>query len=213
MGPRGPQPFSSIDPPVVTRAGKDLDAAKRRLRDEMCSRRRSVQPNDALRAAELAVGALLDLESVKRAGRIGVYAALHDEMPTRVLFDAVVALGAVALFPRTQANRPLDFCVVEHWQELSWGSYGILEPARSKRAEDFDSDDLVIVPGVAFDASGNRLGRGKGYYDRTFPPESATSPILIGYGYEFQVVERVPHGERDRRLNAIVTEHAVRHCQ
>jgi len=179
----------------------------------MGRRRRLVAPSEASRAAELAVGRLLALESVKRAGRIGMYAALPDEMPTRVLFDAVVALGAVALFPRTRADRPLDFCVVERWEELCSGTYGVLEPAASCRAERFDAGDLVVVPGVAFDAFGNRLGRGKAYYDRTFPPDSAASPVLIGYGYEFQVLERVPHGDRDRRLDAIVTECEVRCCR
>ena len=103
--------------------------------------------------------------------------------------------------------------MVERWQELTSGAFGVLEPAAASRAEGFGSADLVVVPGVAFDASGNRLGRGKAYYDRTFPPGSATSPVLIGYGYEFQLVDRVPHTERDRRLDAIVTECSVRHCQ
>ncbi|MGE4605825.1 MAG: 5-formyltetrahydrofolate cyclo-ligase [Myxococcota bacterium] len=212
MGPRGPRPSFSIDSPL-TRVGKDLSATKRRLRDEMGLRRRLVKPSDASRAAELAARALVGLDSVKRAGRIGMYAALPDEMPTRVLFDAVVALGTVALFPRTRTDGSLEFCVVDRWEELSSGAYGVLEPAPARRAEGFDSDDLVVVPGVAFDASGNRLGRGKAYYDRTFPPDSASSPVLIGYGYEFQVLDRVPHGNRDRRLDAIVTERAVRRCQ
>jgi 5-formyltetrahydrofolate cyclo-ligase len=172
-----------------------------------------VTPSDASQAAALAVRAVMGLESAKRARRIALFAARPDEIPTRGLFDAIVALGAVALFPRTRVDRPLDFCVVEHWRELSAGTYGILEPAPTERVESFDSSDLVIVPGLAFDASGNRLGRGRAYYDRTFPPDSATSPILIGYGYEFQVVGRVPHGDCDRRLDAIVTERTVRHCR
>lgn len=192
---------------------KDLDEAKRRLRDAMRNRLRSVEPSDASRAGGRAVRALMGLESTQRAQRIGMYAARPDEMPTRGLFDAIVAFGAVAMFPRTRPDHPLEFCIVERWQELSSGALGILEPAPTRRAEGFDSNDLVVVPGLAFDVSGNRLGRGKAYYDRTFPPDSATSPILIGYGYEFQVLERVPHGDRDRRLDAIVTECEVRCCR
>lgn len=197
----------------MIRVDENLDATKRQLRDEMGRRRRLVDPSEASRAAERAVRRLLALESVKRAGRIGMYAAMADEMPTRGLFDAVVALGVEILFPRTRADRPLDFCVVERWEELCSGTYGVLEPAAACRAERLGGGDLVVVPGVAFDALGNRLGRGKAYYDRTFPPHSAASPILIGYGYEFQVLERVPHGDRDRRLDAIVTECEVRCCR
>ena len=66
--------------------------------------------------------------------------------------------------------------------------------------------DAVVVPGLAFDATGSRLGRGRGYYDRRFPVGSQGAPCLVGFGYDFQVVERVPVDESDRRLDAIVTE-------
>ncbi len=213
MDPRDPRPSSSIDPRVTGSDDESLAASKRRLRGEMERLRRSVTPREASRASAVAVGALMGLECVANAARIAMYAALPDEMPTRALFDAVVSLGRPVLFPRTQTNRPLEFSVVDRWEELCVGTYGVLEPQGSRRIETFGTRDLVVVPGVAFDDSGNRLGRGKAYYDRTFPPDSATSPVLIGYGYEFQVVDHVPHAAHDRRLDAIVTEHTVRHCR
>ena len=69
---------------------------------------------------------------------------------------------------------------------------------------------FAILPGVAFDAAGHRLGRGGGHYDRTFPPGAPDPPLLIGVGYEFQVLASVPHGPQDRRLDGIITERAVR---
>ena len=70
----------------------------------------------------------------------------------------------------------------------------------------------MVVPGLAFDSKGNRLGHGKGYYDRAFANGAGESPVLVGFGYEFQVVDEVPHGEMDRRMDAIVTERAIREC-
>ena len=70
--------------------------------------------------------------------------------------------------------------------------------------------DVVIAPGVAFDAEGWRLGWGGGHYDRAFPPEAAEAPLLFGLAFELQVVESVPHGSRDRRMDAIVTERGIR---
>ena len=64
---------------------------------------------------------------------------------------------------------------------------------------------VVLVPGLAFDRSGNRLGRGGGDYDATFPP-GEVAPRLVGVAWEFQLVTDVPHGSHDRRVDAIVTE-------
>jgi len=64
---------------------------------------------------------------------------------------------------------------------------------------------VVLLPGVAFDAQGNRLGRGGGHYDATFPV-GEPGPLLIGLAWSFQLIPAVPHGSRDRRVDAIVTE-------
>ena len=88
----------------------------------------------------------------------------------------------------------------------------MLEPSVDAPVTPLEAGDLVVVPGLAFDSEGNRLGHGKGYYDRAFASGTGESPMLVGFGYEFQVVDDVPHGERDRRMDAIVTERAVRDC-
>jgi 5-formyltetrahydrofolate cyclo-ligase len=67
----------------------------------------------------------------------------------------------------------------------------------------------VLVPGVAFDRAGGRLGRGAGYYDRAFPVSAPSAPLLIGVAYEIQRVDRLPLVETDRRMDAVVTERAL----
>ena len=154
----------------------------------------------------------MDLELLKRAKRIALYAALPYELPTRPLFDAVVEKMGAALLPRTADPLGLEFFAVECWEELRPGTFGVLEPQNDGTAVRLMPGDLVVVPGVAFDEDGYRLGHGKGYYDRAFAAELGDAPTLVGFGYEFQIVDAVPHDHRDRQMDAIVTDRKVRDC-
>jgi 5-formyltetrahydrofolate cyclo-ligase len=72
------------------------------------------------------------------------------------------------------------------------------------------SEDLVVVPGLGFDAAGWRLGQGGGHYDRTFPAElREAGPRLVGFAFDVQLVPRVPHDSHDRMMDAIVTERRI----
>jgi len=185
---------------------------KRRLRRQMSQLRNDVTGADAARAAEAAARFLLDLELVGRAKRIALYAALPYELPTRPLFDAVVERAGAAFLPRTAEPLGLEFFAVERWDELLPGTFGVLEPRNDGPAVRLAPGDLVVVPGVAFDEGGYRLGHGKGYYDRAFAAELGDAPTLVGYAYEFQIVDAVPHDHRDRKMDAIVTDQRVRDC-
>jgi 5-formyltetrahydrofolate cyclo-ligase len=189
-----------------------ITESKRRLRRQMSLLRNDVTAADSERAGELAARALIDLDLAKRAERIALYAALPYEIPTRLLFDAVIEKTGAALLPRTTDPIGLEFFPVERWEDLRPGAFGVLEPQPDRTAVRLRPDDLVVVPGVAFDPAGYRLGHGKGYYDRAFAAELGDSPTLVGFGYEFQIVEAVPHDQRDRQMDAIVTDQKVRDC-
>jgi len=189
-----------------------ITESKRRLRQQMSRLRNAVSPEQAARAAEAATAALVGLECVARAKRVALYAALPYELPTRRLFDAVVERFGAAILPLTVKPTGLEFYSVERWEDLCPGGFDVLEPRNDGPAVRLTANDLVVVPGVAFDAAGYRLGQGKGYYDRAFAAERGDSPTLVGFGYEFQVVDAVPHDERDRRMDAIVTDQKIRDC-
>jgi 5-formyltetrahydrofolate cyclo-ligase len=186
--------------------------SKRLLRRQMAQLRNDVTAVDAARAGELASNALIELDRVERAGRIALYAALPYELPTRHLFDVVIEKCGAALLPRTVDPLGLEFFAVERWEALRPGAFGVLEPPADGAAVRLGPGDVVVVPGVAFDPDGYRLGHGKGYYDRAFAAELGDSPTLVGFGYEFQIVDAVPHDERDRQMDAIVTDQKVRLC-
>jgi len=184
----------------------DLAAEKRRLRRSIAQGRRAVAADEAARVAEQIASRLLAEVVVRRARRIALYAALPDEVPSRPLFDALTTLHKTLLLPRVLRENELAFAVVTDWSALRPGRYGVLEPPVLAVTIEPEEGDLVLVPGVAFDRAGNRLGRGKGCYDRAFPSGAARPPLLMGVAYDLQVVDAVPHAARDRRMDAVVTQ-------
>ena len=184
----------------------DLAAEKRRLRRSIAQGRRAVAADEAARVAEQIASRLLAEVVVRRARRIALYAALPDEVPSRPLFDALTTLHKTLLLPRVLRENELAFAVVTDWSALRPGRYGVPEPPALAVTIEPEEGDLVLVPGVAFDRAGNRLGRGKGCYDRAFPSGAARPPLLMGVAYDLQVVDAVPHAARDRRMDAVVTQ-------
>jgi len=184
-----------------------LDEAKRRLRRQVAARRRAVTPEEARRAARAVAARLAGIPPFAAAERVGLYAGLADELPTRPLFDLVCARGKTALLPRCLPEARLEFVPLARWEALVPGRHGVPEPVGAASA--LGPRDLVVVPGVAFDRGGHRLGRGQAYYDRTFPPGRAGVPRLVGVGYAFQVVDAVPAAAHDRSVDGVVTDEGV----
>ena len=197
---------------MVRAMSSRLMESKHRLRQGMSRLRGDVSAEESARAGQAAARALIDLELMRRAVRIALYAALPYELPTRLVFDAVVEQTGAALLPRTTDPLGLEFFAVERWEDLRPGAFGVLEPSEEGTPVRLLPGDLVVVPGVAFDEDGYRLGHGKGYYDRAFAAELGDAPTLVGFGYEFQIVDAVPHDHRDRQMDAIVTDRKVRDC-
>ena len=139
------------------------------------------------------------------AGRVGLFAATRGEPATRPIVEAAIRSGRETLLPRCKDAGHLEFAPVHAWDELEAGRYGLLEPiSESSRAPGRDGD-LVLVPGLAFDRRGGRLGRGGGYYDRCFEGLQRGSPWLLGLGFSFQLVDEVPLEVHDRRLDGWLT--------
>ena len=187
-----------------------LAERKRILRSTMAAKRRAVPDDVAEAAGRMVAAQLATAPEIEAAECVGLYAALPGELPTRALFESLRRRGRACVFPRVQGRRALVFHRIDAWEELRPGRIGILEPVASAPVRVPGPGDLVLVPGVAFDPQGQRLGQGLGCYDAAFPPGASSPPLLFGVAYEFQVVESVPHGSRDRRVDAIVTERTIR---
>ena len=120
------------------------------------------------------------------------------------------ALGAgkQLVYPRVDGET-LVFEEVNDLSRLAPGAFGVLEP-RGGRAVAVDRIDVLLVPGVAFDRSGHRLGYGKGFYDRAIA-KCSDNTVRVGFAYDFQVVDALPVGEHDQPVAALMTESRTLH--
>jgi 5-formyltetrahydrofolate cyclo-ligase len=140
--------------------------------------------------------------------RLVAYAALADELPLGPTVERAAAAGKRLLWPRVTGSGRMAFGAVDRIESLVEGRYGVREPPASVPPEALGPDVLVLVPGVAFDACGGRLGRGKGLWDRALA--EAHGAVVFGVGYELQVIERVPREAHDRLVDGLVTETGIR---
>jgi len=137
---------------------------------------------------------------------VGGYHALPEEADPALLLARLVETGCAIAFPRvTGKGQPLEFHHVPDGEVLAPGSFGIPEPLESwPRAV----PDVLLVPLLAFDAGGHRLGYGGGFYDRTL---ALLKVPAIGIAYAGQEISSIPFGPHDRTLNMVLTEQGIRH--
>jgi 5-formyltetrahydrofolate cyclo-ligase len=144
----------------------------------------------------------------REASTVALFSTLKGEVDTAPLIQLARSDGKRMLFPRTVPGFSLEFACVEDAGRLRQGRYGVLEPPSGCATQALTSDVVVFVPGLAFDRGGGRLGRGAGYYDRTFAATKSNRgrPQLIGVGFAIQIVESVPVTSVDVRMDRIVTD-------
>ena len=163
-------------------------------------------------AAELSArvqSTFLDADFYRDSRAIVLYSALGNEVSTDLIADSAVAAGRAIFYPRLdRASRTLALCKVPSRSGLVPGAYGILEPETPSIDIASLPSSIVVVPGVAFTLDGERIGRGGGHYDRMLA-ELPQHAIRVGLAYSFQLLDRVPQSEFDRRLNFVVTETAI----
>ena len=132
---------------------------------------------------------------------------LPDEVDVRPLIDRLVAEGRTVVLPKVTGDKTMELRRYTSQADLSEGAFHILEPV-GEPFVDYEQIDVALVPGVAFDAAGHRLGRGRGYYDRFLaehlaPRPSPLAPRLIGVCFPFQRVAVVPVDAHDVVLDQI----------
>ena len=143
------------------------------------------------------------------AACVALFASLPDEVSTRPLFDASREDGKRCLLPRVIEMGELEFAEVARWEDLRRGRYDVPEPPAGSIPASLSDASVVVVPGVAFDGSGGRLGRGAGYYDRALSGLDRAGCLVIGVGLARQRVDEVPRGDFDQIVDVVVTEREV----
>ena len=136
------------------------------------------------------------------------YWPLPDEVDIRPLIDQLVAEGKTVVLPKVTGDETMELRRYTSRADLQEGAFHIMEPI-GEVFEDYSKIDVALIPGMAFDAAGHRLGRGKGYYDRFLsshlsPLTSHLSPLKIGVCYPFQRVAEVPSEAHDVLMDEVI---------
>ena len=140
---------------------------------------------------------------------IALYRALPGELDLHPLEAFLKAEGAILSYPRVLENGDLEFLEVpdphslDHWKT---GPYGISEPHPELQKTDPKSFKIVVVPGVAFGRSGERVGRGKGYYDRFLPQTAELGALRVALAFDFQIFPSLEQKHWDQPVHWIMTE-------
>lgn len=192
---------------VETENSESVEEAKKRLRAYM-KERRGENENRDVKEYLLVENLCRALESLakKRTGAgtertAFVYCSFSSEAPTDNLVETLSEKGWRVYCPRLENG---EMVAVECGEDFALSPLGIREPC----GEVFGEDTAVaVIPMLAVDESGNRLGYGGGYYDRYLKKHPKT--VRIAYGFDFQLLKRVPHDERDERMDVIVTDKRV----
>lgn len=149
--------------------------------------------------------------SLKKSHNISVfliYVSFRDEVDTKELIEYLLSSGGKVAVPRCYENGRMEFFVISSLENLRTSAYGILEPEDDERfrVTDFE-DSLCIVPGLAFDSSGMRIGYGGGYYDRFL--EKHENMISVGFCYDSLIEKSVLTEKHDRKVDYIITEKGI----
>jgi 5-formyltetrahydrofolate cyclo-ligase len=192
---------------------------KRAIRRAMAARREELTAEQRTQMAQSGTELLLDLPEITAARVVAAFVSTRSEIDTSRAIDGLRRRGVTVVLPRVSAELlppRLRFHKVEGPSELVFGIFGLLEPGPGCPEIAPHEIDVFMVPGLAFDARGGRVGYGGGYYDelmayvRAHPDGPAG--FFVGFGYDFQLTESCPTGEWDVPIDCVVTDARVVRC-
>jgi 5-formyltetrahydrofolate cyclo-ligase len=178
----------------------ELRSRKNALRRQLLTERAEMTAPERSMAGRSLRDALLSLPEAQMAGTVAAYISVGTEPETRGLVYALWKRGTYVLLPLLLSDNDLDWASYEGPDSLSAGPRGLLQPTEPPRGPAaVTRADLVIVPALAVDRGGHRLGRGGGSYDRALARVGAAVPT-IALIYDGELLDKVPAGRRDQRV-------------
>ena len=179
-----------------------VQLTKAQIRSKIFLKLKTQKEEDRLRKSRLIENKLLKSSFFKKAKIVMFYISFGAEVDTREMIKQAKKLGKLIAVPVCGLRNTIRPCMWDDRQRLEKGRYGISEPMQ-KQFCDIEALDLVIVPGVAFDRRGNRLGRGKGYYDRFLDRLPKDTPS-IGLAFDFQILPNLPATPTDVSVRRVI---------
>lgn len=177
---------------------------KKELRKEIIKKRDEIDYIEKAIKDKKIIEKLKDTKEYKEAKGMLIYIGFGSEINTKILIEDALKDEKEVYVPKV-IKKDMVFIRINNLENLVTSSYGILEPIGDKSNFNVDNLGLIIMPGLAFDKQGNRLGYGGGYYDK-FLSSNKIDAKKIALAYDFQVLDKVPSEKHDIIVDSIITE-------
>jgi 5-formyltetrahydrofolate cyclo-ligase len=196
--------------PLPDLATLDPKSEKARLRKQMRAARRQLGPQAQAQASNALLSHALATSLFASGHRVAAYWAAGGELSLKPLLALLLARGVFVYLPRVVGDGEMHFFRFHGENFLALSQHGIFSPIVDAAGPITAHDiDVMLLPLLAFDPRGARLGQGGGYYDRYLQGISANKPLRVGVGFHFQALAQVPHATLDERLHAAITDQGV----
>ncbi len=172
------------------------------LRQDAREKRQSLSPDSYATKSRIIRGKLEGLLQFISAKKIMAYVSTKEEVNTHDLIKDCIQKGQTICLPKVDGNE-IKIIQVSSWEQLESGAFNILEPTSDDEAINPEDLDLIIVPGIAFDRRGHRLGFGRGFYDRIL---KKTTAYKVGLAFHEQIIDEIPNEEHDVPMDLIITD-------
>ena len=176
--------------------------SKQTIRQRLLIQRQQLDASSCARQSATVQEHVLTSTVYAEAVLLALYAPIRNEVQTQRILSAALLAGKRVCYPRLENGR-IVFVEVSGQHDLQPGKFGVPEP-QGKIAVSPEELDLILVPGVAFDCKGGRIGYGSGYYDRILAV--CANARFFGLAYTFQLIEKIPEEKHDIRLDFLATE-------
>jgi 5-formyltetrahydrofolate cyclo-ligase len=185
---------------------------KESIRSSMVKKRSHMNFSEVIEKSRRIKARLFDMEEFKEAKTVLFYVSYDNEVSTHEMIKESLKMKKQIIVPKVDVTSHTILCsTLLQWDDLLTCAYNILEPRQECVNEvSPETVDLMILPGVAFDPQGNRIGHGKGYFDRLL--EKKTHAAHLGLAFEFQMVTMIPSEKHDRKVDKIITEDRIIVC-
>lgn len=180
---------------------------KKIIRKEMIKKRMQLTRTELIEKSQLITEHLIGLNLLKENMNVFLYMDFRNEVMTQFILAYLKEINAHIILPKTHINdHSMTLHHIQDMEKLQLTKYGILEPTNETEI-DVSQIDLILIPGVAFDKNGYRLGYGGGFYDRLLP-HFKEKPV-IALAFDLQVIKVVPREAHDRKVSMLLTESTI----
>ncbi len=180
---------------------------KDEIRQEIKQRKEMLTHDQIIKKSEIIVQHFTALSEYDNCSQLILYASFNQEVNTLPLINQALRDGKKVALPKVM-GKDIEFFYITAFSETAISTMGIPEPDTLKKIELIsDRTNLILVPGLAFDRTGNRIGYGKSYYDAYFTGKSGKADFLkIAFAYDFQVYDSIPVESHDVKIDWLITE-------